>query len=204
MHPFLLLYLLLLPTISAASAKAPLAPWEFKRRALKPNDVLVEILFSGICHSDIHQAREEWGAANFPMVPGHEIVGKVKAIGSAVSKFSIGETAGVGVYVDSCRTCANCLIKESNYCLEGMTGTYNAKERDGSGFTQGGYSNCIVVNEDYVLHVPDNLDLAGTAPLLCAGITLYSPLKHWNAGPGKKIAIVGLGGTAITTFKPLF
>jgi len=201
------LYLLLLLTISAASAKAPLAPWQFKRRSLKPNDVLVEILFSGICHSDIHQARylslsslslssslsssnyrEEWGQANFPMVPGHEIIGNVKEVGSAVTKFSVGEKAGVGVYVDSCRTCANCLLKESNYCLEGMTGTYNAKERDGSGITQGGYSNCIVVNEDYVLRVPENLDSAGAAPLLCAGITLYSPLKHWGAGPGKKVS----------------
>ena len=201
------MYLLLLLTISAASAKAPLAPWQFKRRSLKPNDVLVEILFSGICHSDIHQARylslsslslssslsssnyrEEWGQANFPMVPGHEIIGNVKEVGSAVTKFSVGEKAGVGVYVDSCRTCANCLLKESNYCLEGMTGTYNAKERDGSGITQGGYSNCIVVNEDYVLRVPENLDSAGAAPLLCAGITLYSPLKHWGAGPGKKVS----------------
>ena len=151
------------------------------------------------------------------MVPGHEIIGNVKEVGSAVTKFSVGEKAGLGVYVDSCRTCANCLLKESNYCLEGMTGTYNAKERDGSGITQGGYSNCIVVNEDYVLHVPENLDSAGAAPLLCAGkqtiqsiilyqssyralllgITLYSPLKHWGAGPGKKVAIVGLGGLGI-------
>ena len=175
-------------------AKEPLIPWSFNRRALKPNDILIQILFSGICHSDIHQTREEWGPAKFPMVPGHEIVGRVKSIGSAVNKFTIGDKAGVGVYVDSCRTCTNCLLKESNYCLEGMTGTYNAEERDKSATTQGGYSSCIVVNEDYVLHLPDNLDMAGMAPLLCAGVTLYSPLKHWKAGPGKTVGIIGLGG----------
>jgi len=179
---------------AAQSAKADLAPWKFNRRALGPNDVLVEIVYSGICHSDIHQVREEWGEAIFPMVPGHEIAGIVKEVGSSVTKFKPGMKAGVGVFIDSCRKCENCLAGENQYCLEGMTGTYNGYERDGKTVAQGGYSSAIVVNEDYVLHIPDNLEMAGVAPLLCAGITLYSPLKHWQAGPGKKVGIMGLGG----------
>jgi uncharacterized zinc-type alcohol dehydrogenase-like protein len=179
---------------AAQKAKADLAPWKFNRRDLGPNDVLVEIVYSGICHSDIHQVREEWGEAIFPMVPGHEIAGIVKEVGSSVTKFKPGMRAGVGVFIDSCRKCENCLAGENQYCLEGMTGTYNGYERDGKTVAQGGYASAIVVNEDYVLHLPENLEMAGIAPLLCAGITLYSPLKHWGAGPGKKVGIIGLGG----------
>ena len=179
---------------AAQKAKADLAPWKFNRRDLGPNDVLVEIVYSGICHSDIHQVREEWGEAIFPMVPGHEIAGIVKEVGSSVTKFKPGMKAGVGVFIDSCRKCENCLAGENQYCLEGMTGTYNGYERDGKTVAQGGYASAIVVNEDYVLHLPENLEMAGIAPLLCAGITLYSPLKHWGAGPGKKVGIIGLGG----------
>jgi len=179
---------------AAQKAKADLAPWTFQRRSLGPNDVLVEIEYAGICHSDIHQVREEWGEALFPMVPGHEIAGRVKEVGTSVTKFKPGMKAGVGVFIDSCRKCENCLKGENQYCLEGMTGTYNGYERDGKTIAQGGYSTAIVVHEDYVLKLPDNLDMAGVAPLLCAGITLYSPLKHWGAGPGKKVGIIGLGG----------
>jgi len=179
---------------AALKAKEPLTSFTFERRELRPRDVALEILFSGICHSDIHQAREEWGPAIFPMVPGHEIVGRVIEIGSQVSKFKIGELIGVGVFVDSCRNCSSCLQGLEQYCLEGMTGTYNAMERDGKTVAYGGYADKFVVDEDYAVHVPANLDLAGVAPLMCAGITLYSPLKNWNAGPGKKVAVMGLGG----------
>ena len=176
------------------SAGAQLEPFEFDRRQLRPRDVALEIYYSGICHSDIHQAREEWDPAIFPMVPGHEIVGKVIDIGSQVSKFKIGELIGVGVFIDSCRNCSSCTAGLEQYCLEDMTGTYNAIERDGKTVAFGGYSNRFVIDEDYAVHVPTNLELAGVAPLMCAGITLYSPLKHWQAGPGKKVAIMGLGG----------
>ena len=179
---------------AAQKANADLAPWTFQRRSLGPNDVLVEIDYAGICHSDIHQVREEWGEALFPMVPGHEIAGRVKEVGSSVTKFKPGQKAGVGVFIDSCRKCENCLKGENQYCLEGMTGTYNGYERDGKTIAQGGYSTAIVVHEDYVLKLPENLDMPGIAPLLCAGITLYSPLKHWQTGPGKKVGIIGLGG----------
>ncbi len=176
------------------SPRALLAPWTFTRRELGENDIALDIAYSGICHSDIHQAREEWGSAIFPMVPGHEIVGTVTAIGSAVKNFKIGELIGVGVYVDSCRQCANCLAHLEQYCSRGMTGTYNAFERDGITPTYGGYANNFVIDSHYALKVSPNLDLAGVAPLLCAGITLYSPLKHWKAGPGKRVGIIGLGG----------
>jgi alcohol dehydrogenase (NADP+) len=176
------------------SAKAKLQPFEFNRRELLPNDVALDILFAGICHSDIHQAREEWGAAIFPMVPGHEIVGRVTAIGSNVSKFKVGELIGVGVFVDSCRKCSSCTAGLEQYCVEGMTGTYNTLERDGETVAMGGYSDKFVINQDYAVHVPENLDLPGVAPLMCAGITLYSPLKNWRAAPGKKVGIIGLGG----------
>jgi len=171
-----------------------LRPWSFERRGVGSDDVQIEIEFSGVCHSDIHTARGEWGDLHFPCVPGHEIVGLVTHVGDSVTKFAVGQRVGVGVYVDSCRTCENCVAGMSNYCLEGMTGTYNAPERDGSGVTQGGYASSIVVDQGYVVSVPDGLDPAGTAPLLCAGITLYSPLKHWGAGPGVKVGIIGLGG----------
>ena len=175
-------------------AKKPLVPYEFDRRDLGAHDVALDIAYAGICHSDIHQAREEWGPAIFPMVPGHEIAGTVTSIGSSVTKFKVGDKIGVGVFVDSCRTCENCKQGLQQYCLEGMTGTYNQLERDGKTVAMGGYSNYFVINEDYAVHIPENLPLEGVAPLLCAGITLYSPIKHWNVGPGKKVAVMGLGG----------
>ena len=175
-------------------AKAPLEPYSFKRRALRESDIALDITYAGICHSDIHQAREEWGSAIFPMVPGHEIVGIVSEIGSAVTKYSIGDRVGVGVYIDSCRTCENCVAGQQQYCLNGMTGTYNGLERDGVTVALGGYSNKFVINEDYALKIPDSLDMTAVAPLLCAGITLYSPLRHWKVGPGSKVGVMGLGG----------
>lgn len=175
-------------------AKMPLVPYEFDRREVGAHDVALDIAYAGICHSDIHQAREEWGPAIFPMVPGHEIAGTVTAVGSAVTKFKVGDKIGVGVFVDSCRTCENCEQGLQQYCLEGMTGTYNQLERDGKTVAMGGYSNYFVINEDYAVHIPANLPLEGVAPLLCAGITLYSPIKHWNVGLGKKVAVMGLGG----------
>lgn len=178
----------------AHHASAPLVPYEFDRRDLRARDVAIDILYAGICHSDIHQVREEWGPSHFPMVPGHEIIGIVSAVGADVTKFAVGERIGVGVFVDSCRTCENCLAGLQQYCTGGVSPTYNGYERDGTTLTQGGYSTRIVVDQDYAVHVAESLDAAGAAPLLCAGITLYSPLRHWNAGPGKKVAIIGLGG----------
>ena len=180
--------------LAVPRASAPLAPWEFERRELRSGDVALHIAYAGICHSDIHQAREEWGPAIFPMVPGHEIVGTVREIGSAVTKFAVGDRIGVGVFIDSCRTCVNCLRGLEQYCVEGMTGTYNTMERDGTTVAQGGYSNIFVIDQDYAVHVPENLDMPGVAPLLCAGITLYSPLKHWGAKSGMKVGVMGLGG----------
>lgn len=174
--------------------KEELKPWSFARRDVGSNDVQIAIEWSGICHSDIHTGRSEWGDVNFPLVPGHEIVGTVTEVGSDVSRFSVGQRVGVGVYVDSCRTCTQCLAGMSNYCEKGMIGTFDALERDGVSITRGGYSNGIVVDQGYVVSVADNLDPAATAPLMCAGVTLYSPLKEWGAGPGKKVGIIGLGG----------
>ncbi|MDP3560333.1 MAG: NAD(P)-dependent alcohol dehydrogenase [Legionellaceae bacterium] len=179
---------------AAVSAKSPLTPFSFQRREVGEHDVLIDIHYCGICHSDIHQVRDEWGRGNFPMVPGHEIVGLVTQIGKGVSGFKIGDPVGVGCMVDSCQHCEDCHEGLEQYCSEGMTPTYNGIERDGSCVTQGGYSNKIVVNEKFVLHLPKNMPLDASAPLLCAGITLYSPLKHWNIGAGKKVAIIGLGG----------
>jgi len=176
------------------SAKAPLESFSFERRELLEKDVQLEIYYAGICHSDIHQAREEWGPAIFPMVPGHEIVGRVTKVASRVKKFKVGDLIGVGVFVDSCRKCDSCKAGLEQYCVEGMTGTYNTYERDGKTVAMGGYSDSFVINEDYAVHVPENLDLTGVAPLMCAGITLYSPLRNWKAGPGKKVGIIGLGG----------
>ena len=175
-------------------ASKPLVPFTFTRRELRPADVAVAIEYAGICHSDIHQAREEWGPAIFPMVPGHEIAGVVSAIGSAVTKFKVGDRIGVGVFIDSCRQCSSCKAGLEQYCTQGMTGTYNGYERDGKTVAQGGYSDSFVVDQDYAVTIPSNLDMAGVAPLLCAGITLYSPLKNWGAGKGKKVGIIGLGG----------
>lgn len=175
------------------AGKAPLERTTIERRAVGENDVLIDIKFAGICHSDIHQAREGWGEAIFPMVPGHEIAGVVSEVGPGVTKFAVGDRVGVGCMVDSCRECENCAKGLEQYCLKGMTGTYNAIGKDGEP-TYGGYSEKIVVDENYVVRIPDGLSLDVAAPLLCAGITTYSPLRHWNAGPGKKVAVVGLGG----------
>ena len=180
--------------LAALSAKSDLTSYEFERRDLGDHDVALDIAYAGICHSDIHQVREEWGPAIFPMVPGHEIAGTVSAIGSSVTKFKVGDRIGVGVFIDSCRTCASCLSGLQQYCEEGMTGTYNTLERDGTTVAFGGYSNLFVINEDYAVHIPQNLPLDGVAPLLCAGITLYSPLHKWNVGKGSKVAVMGLGG----------
>ncbi len=179
---------------AALTAKAQLAPFSFERHEPREHDVLIDIEYCGICHSDIHQARDEWGDAIFPMVPGHEIVGTVKAVGSKVKNFKVGDRAGVGCFVDSCRTCPECRSGLQQYCSVLTSWTYNGREQDQATPTYGGYSERIVVDENYVLRMPENLPADASAPLLCAGITLYSPLKHWQAGPGKKVAIVGLGG----------
>jgi uncharacterized zinc-type alcohol dehydrogenase-like protein len=178
---------------AAQSAKAPLGPYSVDRREPREHDVAIDIKFCGICHTDIHQTRDQWGGSTFPMVPGHEIAGIVTAVGSKVTKFKAGAKVGIGCFVDSCRHCAQCEKGNEQYCTNGASFTYNSKDRDGS-VTQGGYSQKIVVDENYVLRIPDNLPLDAAAPLLCAGITLYSPLKHWQAGPGKRVAIIGLGG----------
>lgn len=180
--------------MAVLKAKAPLVPYSFERRVPREHDVLIDIKFCGICHSDIHQARDEWGASNFPMVPGHEIAGIVSEVGSKVTKYKVGDRVGVGCLVDSCRTCASCNEGLENYCENGSTGTYNSTDRETGAPTQGGYSNKITVDENFVLRIPDSIPLDVGAPLLCAGITLYSPLMHWKAGPGKKVAIIGLGG----------
>lgn len=170
-----------------------LAQFDFERRQPGAQDVLIDIKYCGICHSDIHQARDEWGGSSFPMVPGHEIAGIVSGVGDGVTKFDVGDHVGVGCFVDSCGECDSCKRGLEQFCLEHTAFTYNGTERDGSP-TYGGYSDRIVVNENYVLRIPDNLPLDAASPLLCAGITLYSPLTHWGAGPGKSVAIVGLGG----------
>lgn len=179
---------------AAQDKTSPLTPWQFERREPGPHDVQIDIHFCGVCHSDLHQVRDEWGGSIYPMVPGHEIVGKVTKVGTVVTKFKVGETAAVGVMVDSCRTCKNCEKKMEQYCEEGMTGTYNGYERDKKTMTQGGYSSMIVTDERWVYHVSGKLDMAGTAPLLCAGITTYSPLRFAGVKKGMKVGIIGLGG----------
>ncbi|MFJ3908797.1 putative zinc-type alcohol dehydrogenase-like protein [Streptomyces sp. 2132.2] len=178
---------------AAPAAKAPLERTTVDRRAVGENDVLIDIAFVGICHSDIHQVREGWGKAIFPMVPGHEIAGVVAETGSGVTKYAVGDRVGVGCMVDSCRVCVNCRAGLEQYCTDGPVWTYNSVGKDGRP-TYGGYSQKVVVDENYVVRVPDALPLDAAAPLLCAGITTYSPLRHWNAGPGKSVAVVGLGG----------
>ncbi|MFD9431643.1 NAD(P)-dependent alcohol dehydrogenase [Streptomyces sp. NPDC060002] len=178
---------------AAPSAKAPLERTTIERRPVREFDVLIDIEFAGICHSDIHQAREGWGEAIFPMVPGHEIAGVVSEVGPGVTRFAVGDRVGVGCLVDSCRECDNCEAGLEQYCTGGSVGTYNAVGKDGEP-TYGGYAQKIVVDENYVVRIPEGLSLDVAAPLLCAGITTYSPLKHWNAGPGKKVAILGMGG----------
>ncbi|HQD10117.1 MAG TPA: NAD(P)-dependent alcohol dehydrogenase [Flavihumibacter sp.] len=184
-------------TAKAWAAQTPtseLAPWQFERREVGAHDVQFDIQYCGVCHSDLHQIRNDWFEGIFPMVPGHEIVGKVVKVGAHVKKFKVGDLAAVGCLVDSCRTCSSCNDGLEQYCLNGATGTYNSREQDHKTPTYGGYSNTIVVNEDFVLHISDKLDLTATAPLLCAGITTYSPLRHWKVGKGHKLAVLGLGG----------
>ncbi|WP_293912151.1 NAD(P)-dependent alcohol dehydrogenase [Deinococcus sp.] len=186
-----------MPTINAYAAQdatSPLAPYQIERRELRPNDVQLKILYSGVCHSDIHQARSEWGPSLYPMVPGHEIVGRVTAVGGEVTGFRVGDLAGVGVLVDSCQHCYNCAQGLEQYCENGHTTTYNSREKGTGKLTFGGYSTSIVVRQEFVLRVPPSLDLKAVAPLLCAGITMYSPLRHWKIGQGHRVAIVGLGG----------
>lgn len=178
---------------AAPSLGAPLQPFSFTRRELREHDVSIDVQFCGICHSDIHQVRDEWGGSIFPMVPGHEIAGIVTHVGDAVTKYKAGDRVGVGCMVDSCRTCESCLRGLEQYCLRGSIQTYNGVDKDGTP-TYGGYSERIVVDEAFVLRIPDALPLDAAAPLLCAGITLYSPLRHWNCRPGKKVAIIGMGG----------
>lgn len=178
---------------SAQRAGASLEPITFERREVGPRDILVQILYCGVCHSDIHQARDEWGGAIFPMVPGHEIVGTVERVGAEVKKFKAGDSAGVGCFVDSCRTCTSCTKGLEQYCETGMIFTYNGMDKNGQP-TYGGYSNHIVVDEHYALTIPPRLALDGVAPLLCAGITTYSPLRQWGVGKGHRLAVVGLGG----------
>ena len=179
---------------AAQNAKAPLAPMQFNRRAPRPDDVAIEVLYCGVCHSDIHQARNDWGFATYPLMPGHEIVGKVTAIGDKVTKHKVGDLVGVGCMVDSCRTCSACKEDLEQYCLEGMTQTYASPDRIDGTLTMGGYSNNMVVSEHFVLSIPKNLDPASAAPLLCAGITTYSPLVHYGVEPGDKVGILGMGG----------
>ncbi len=178
---------------AATDASKPLTPFTFERREPNDDDVVIDIKYAGICHSDIHTVRNEWKNAVYPIVPGHEIAGVVRAVGSKVTRFKVGDHVGVGCFVDSCVGCATRDLDNEQY-MPGLVQTYNSVERDGKTATQGGYSDHIVVREDYVLSIPENLPLDASAPLLCAGITLYSPLQHWNAGPGKKVAIVGMGG----------
>jgi uncharacterized zinc-type alcohol dehydrogenase-like protein len=175
-------------------ATSPVVPFEIDRREPGPFDVQIDILYSGICHSDLHQARDDWGGSLYPMVPGHEIVGRVVKVGNEVSKFKPGDLAGVGCLVDSCRRCSACREDLEQYCEEGPTVTYNGKERDSDRLTFGGYSEQIVVDEHFVVKVSDQLDLKAVAPLLCAGITTYSPLRHWKVGAGQKVGVIGLGG----------
>jgi alcohol dehydrogenase (NADP+) len=187
------------PAYAAANAKSKLAPFSIDRREPGPHDVLIDIAYCGVCHSDIHQVRDEWGNSIFPMVPGHEIVGKVSKVGSAVKKWNQGDVVGVGCFVDSCRECEACKSGEEQFCSNGMSVTYNGYERDTNGLnkskpTYGGYSTRVTVNEDYVLRIPDGIPLDRAAPLLCAGITTYSPLHRFGAKKGHKIAVVGLGG----------
>ena len=179
---------------AAFDPQTPLKSWDFQRRDVGDDDVQIDILFCGVCHSDLHYAKSEWMPVTYPQVVGHEIVGKVVKVGKTVAKYEVGDLVGVGCIVDSCRHCDNCKDDLENYCSEGMQGTYMGVEKETGKPTQGGYSSVIVVDQNYVLRIPQGMDPAKAAPLLCAGITLYSPLRHWGAGPGKTIGIVGLGG----------
>ncbi|GAO00049.1 alcohol dehydrogenase [Komagataeibacter xylinus NBRC 13693] len=179
---------------AATAADAPLKPFAFDRRDTGPDDVRIDILYCGVCHSDLHQARNEWQNTIYPCVPGHEIVGRVAETGSSVTRFKAGDMVGVGCMVDSCRECTSCRDGLEQYCETGFVATYNGEDRHGRGITFGGYSRAIVVDQSFVLRVPDTLDPAAASPLLCAGITTWSPLRHWKVGPGQRVGIVGLGG----------
>jgi len=179
---------------AAQSATAPLAPFSFERRDPGPLDVQIEVQFCGVCHSDLHTARNEWHGTTYPCVPGHEIVGRVTGVGAEVKKFKVGDLAGVGCMVDSCRTCPSCRENLEQFCEKETTFTYNSPDKKSGGLTCGGYSDSLVVDEAFVLRISDKLELAAVAPLLCAGITTYSPLRHWKVGPGQKVGVVGLGG----------
>lgn len=179
---------------AAHAARSPLVPFDFERREPGPNDVRIQILYCGICHTDLHHSRNDWGTAAYPLVPGHEIVGRVVEVGASVTRFRAGDTAGVGCVVDSCRECASCLEDLEPYCERVATWTYNGKDRTTGARTYGGYSDQIVVDDRYVVKIPASMDLAATAPLFCAGITTYSPLRHWKVGPGQRVGIIGLGG----------
>jgi uncharacterized zinc-type alcohol dehydrogenase-like protein len=179
---------------AAAAAGVALKPYEFERRALRANDVAMEILYCGVCHSDLHMVRNDWGNSVYPLVPGHEIVGRVVEVGSGVKRYKPGDAVAVGCMVDSCQECEPCRHGEEQYCRKGMTPTYGGKDRVTKEITQGGYSRYVVVREKFVLRVPDGLDLSRAAPLLCAGVTTYSPLRAWNAGPGSRVGVIGLGG----------
>lgn len=179
---------------AAPAPESPLAPYEFTRRELRADDVAIEILYCGVCHSDLHSARNDWGGSTYPLVPGHEIVGRVMAVGPGVTRHQPGAVVAVGCIVDSCGTCDQCRHDHENYCREGWTGTYNGTDRVTGEPTQGGYARHIVVKEHFVLSVPAGLDIARVGPLLCAGITTWSPLRHWDVGPGSRVGVVGLGG----------
>ena len=178
----------------AHDSEKPLEPYHFERRALRDEDVSIEILYCGVCHSDLHTAENDWGWTQYPVVPGHEIVGRVLEVGSGVTKYKVGDNVAVGCMVDSCLSCDQCHHGEEQFCREGMVGTYSGQDRISGELTQGGYSKHIVVREEFVLSVPEGLDLAKCAPILCAGITTYSPLRTWNVGPGSRVGVIGLGG----------
>lgn len=179
---------------AARSSDANMAPYHFERRDLRTNDVAIEILYSGVCHSDLHTVNGDWGSQNYPLVPGHEIVGIVQSVGAGVSRYKVGDRVAVGCMVDSCQECDQCHAGEEQFCREGMTQTYGAPDRISGETTQGGYAKHIVVREEFVLSIPDNMDISRSAPILCAGITTYSPLRNWNVKSGSRVAVIGLGG----------
>lgn len=179
---------------AALDSNTPLVPFKFEQRQSRADDVMIDIEYCGVCHSDLHQARNDWGGSQYPIVPGHEVVGRVKSIGNAVTKFKVGDLVGIGCMVDSCRTCSACHQGLEQYCEKGNTGTYNSLDRHDQTPTYGGYAKSIICSQDFVLKVPENLDTKAIAPILCAGITTWSPLRHWKIGPKSKVAVVGLGG----------
>ena len=179
---------------AAHSPSEELVPYHFERRDLRSNDISIEILYSGICHSDLHTVNGDWGEQSYPLIPGHEIVGKVIEVGTEVTKFKVGQHVGVGCMVDSCQECIQCHNHEEQFCQEGLTGTYGSKDKTDGSTTQGGYSKHIVVRQEFVVNIPDKLDISKAAPILCAGITTYSPLRKWNIGKGTRVGVIGLGG----------